>query len=224
MQKNRIVFSKENRAIYISHLDLMRSMQRALKRSGLCVNYTSGFNPHIYLMFPLPLPLGVSGKHEIMDTEFTSDISNEEIKQRLNEALPQDIRIITVSEPVLKHTEIAKAVYKVALSSEDIAQTKMIEDINAFFNSDKIEIEKTCKDHGRKVRKIVDLKPDTELLCAESSCENMIICTIRLTAGVQNTVNPVVLFEKFRNDFLCENAYVSIERTKILCADGKDFA
>ena len=54
----RIWFTKTGEASYISLLDLQRVMQRALKRSGLPVWYTLGFNPHIYMTFACPLPLG----------------------------------------------------------------------------------------------------------------------------------------------------------------------
>ena len=51
----RLFFSKKGRAVYISHLDLLRTMQRALKRAGIPVWYSEGFNPRIYLNFPLAL-------------------------------------------------------------------------------------------------------------------------------------------------------------------------
>ena len=54
----RISFNKKNEASYISLLDLQRVMQRVLKRSGLPVWHTLGFNPHIYMTFACPLSLG----------------------------------------------------------------------------------------------------------------------------------------------------------------------
>ena len=51
----RVFYHKTSRAKYISHLDIMRCMQRAVVRAGLPVWYTEGFNPHIYLTFSLPL-------------------------------------------------------------------------------------------------------------------------------------------------------------------------
>ena len=54
----RIRFRKVGEAAYISLLDLQRVFHRILKRSGLPVYYTQGFNPHIYLSFACPLSLG----------------------------------------------------------------------------------------------------------------------------------------------------------------------
>ena len=58
MNTVRIWFSKRGEASYISLLDLQRVMGRAIKRSGVPAWYTQGFNPHIYLTFACPLPLG----------------------------------------------------------------------------------------------------------------------------------------------------------------------
>ena len=55
MQPIRIFFKKEGRAKYISHLDLNRVMQRALRRACIPVWRTRGFNPHPYIAFGLPL-------------------------------------------------------------------------------------------------------------------------------------------------------------------------
>ena len=67
MQTIRVWFAKREEACYISHLDLQRVVQRALKRSGVPVWYTQGFNPHIYLTFALPLPLGQQSITECFD-------------------------------------------------------------------------------------------------------------------------------------------------------------
>ena len=62
-----VVFEKTPRLRHIGHLDLMRAMQRALRRSGLPLRYSQGFNPHILLTFAAPLSVGMPGKREIME-------------------------------------------------------------------------------------------------------------------------------------------------------------
>ena len=65
MSEERIQFVKTGRARYISHLDLMRTFQRAFLRSGLQVRHTEGFNPHAYVSIALPLSVGYSSQCEI---------------------------------------------------------------------------------------------------------------------------------------------------------------
>ena len=59
----RLFYTKTGRLKYISHLDTNRLMQRTLKRSGLPVWYSEGFNPHIYITFALPLALGLESEY-----------------------------------------------------------------------------------------------------------------------------------------------------------------
>ena len=65
----RISFKKMNEASYISLLDMQRVMQRVLKRSGLPVWHTLGFNPHIYMTFACPLSLGQESECECVDVK-----------------------------------------------------------------------------------------------------------------------------------------------------------
>ena len=80
-QKVRLFFTKLDRAKYISHLDMNRCMSRALKRSGLPVWYTGGFNPHMYLTFPLPLSLGCESVYECVDLKMTQKVDFDTIAQ-----------------------------------------------------------------------------------------------------------------------------------------------
>ena len=67
MREVRLRFSKTGRLKYISHLDINRAMSRALKRAGIPLWYTEGFNPHPYMSFSLPLSLGVESLCESVD-------------------------------------------------------------------------------------------------------------------------------------------------------------
>ena len=60
MSEQRILFAKYGTAKYISHLDLMHTMERAFLRAGIAIRHTAGFHPHPYVSIPLPLPLGFS--------------------------------------------------------------------------------------------------------------------------------------------------------------------
>ena len=63
----RIQFEKKGGAAYISHLDLMKTLQRALLRAQLPVKYTEGFNPHIYLSILVPLSTGYQSEYDLCD-------------------------------------------------------------------------------------------------------------------------------------------------------------
>lgn len=106
MTEYRIRFSKVGRAIYISHLDLMRTMQRAFIRADLKIKHTEGFNPHPYMNFALPLSVGTESICELMDFRLVDDVSAEKIPEMLNRVLPDGINVTEAYEPRKKFSDI----------------------------------------------------------------------------------------------------------------------
>lgn len=86
-------FEKAESLRFLSHLDLMRAMQRALRRSGLPVRYSQGFNPHQILSFASALPVGGFGSGEVMDVGLTESADPEQCAQQLNAVLPCGLHI-----------------------------------------------------------------------------------------------------------------------------------
>ena len=112
----RIWFTKTGEASYISLLDLQRVMQRSLKRSGLPVWYTLGFNPHIYMTFACPLPLGQESLVESVDVKTEVEQPDLEAwKRALEPVMPLGVAVTAVTLPKFKAEQIASAVYTVRL-------------------------------------------------------------------------------------------------------------
>ena len=190
MRKIRVFFTKLGRAKYISHLDSNRCWQRSIKRSGLPVWYTEGFNPHMYLTFPLPLSLGYESKYECVDMKLMEDLSDAEVVQRLNDALPLDIRVFACAEPVMDQKEIAWADYDIFLSCDNAAA--LSEELSAYFAQEQILVQKKTK----KGSKEVDLKPHFSVLKQEAEAEGIAL-TLRCTTGIEVNINPSLLLENF---------------------------
>jgi len=88
------VFHKTDGARYISHLDLQRAMQRALRRSHLPVKYTAGFNPHQVMSFATALSLGATSCAEVVDIAMTEPVAEEEFYQQLAPQLPPSLALV----------------------------------------------------------------------------------------------------------------------------------
>ena len=88
-----VVFEKGEPLRYIGHLDLMRAMQRALRRSGLPIRYSNGFNPHIRLSFAAPLSVGIVGLRELMEVPLEEGVREDVFKAEMNAVLPSCLRI-----------------------------------------------------------------------------------------------------------------------------------
>ena len=89
----RALFEKVGSARFISHLDLMRLFQRAFKRAGLPLTHTQGFNPRPSVSIALPLSLGAESHCELLDFDLESPVPLENIRNRLNAALIDGIRV-----------------------------------------------------------------------------------------------------------------------------------
>lgn len=89
----RALFEKVGTARFISHLDLMRLFQRAFKRAGLPLTHTQGFNPRPSVSIALPLSLGAESHCELLDFDLESPVPPEDIRDRLNAALIDGIRV-----------------------------------------------------------------------------------------------------------------------------------
>ena len=87
------VFEKGERIRHIGHLDIQRSVQRGLRRSGLPVAYSNGFNPHILITFASALSTGACGKREIMDVTMAEEVTPEEFLEKMNRAMPPEMRL-----------------------------------------------------------------------------------------------------------------------------------
>jgi radical SAM family uncharacterized protein/radical SAM-linked protein len=98
VQRLRFGFAKAGSLALISHLDTLRMLERALRRTGLPVSYTGGFHPLPRLQLALPLPLGVEGHGEWFDLEFVAPVKASEAMDRLQLELPEGFRLHSVAE------------------------------------------------------------------------------------------------------------------------------
>lgn len=90
----RIAFTKVEEAKYIAHLDLARVVERSMRRAGIRMAYSEGFNPHPKISFGSALAVGVEGEREYVDIEVAQELELKEILGRLQEQLPRGIRLL----------------------------------------------------------------------------------------------------------------------------------
>lgn len=98
MVKARVKFNKSGSMKFIGHLDVMRYFQKAIRRAGIDVAYSQGFSPHQLISFAAPLGVGVTSDGEYMDIQLNSLTSVEDMKQKLNAAISQEMQVLEVTE------------------------------------------------------------------------------------------------------------------------------
>lgn len=215
----RAVYAKYGNAKYFSHLDLMRTMQRAIKRSGIPIWYTEGFNPHIYLNFPVALPLGTESYVEPMDFSVVEECDLEDLREKLDNAMPPGLNIISVKPQIMKNTDVASAEYDVTLSSDKHSSEEIVEKFREFLSADTIEIHKRSKKKGEV---IVDIKP--HVVVTDISSENgLVLIHFILPAGNSFNLNVNTVLDAFADKTGISTDVVCIKRTKISAENGEDF-
>lgn len=220
MREVRLRFSKTGRLKYISHLDINRAMSRALKRAGIPLWYTEGFNPHPYMSFSLPLSLGVESLCESVDLRITGEITNKEIKDRLNSVLPEDLKIIDVYDDFRDNSEIVYSdyVYKFEFTDNDLA----LEKIKNVLSSDEILALKKGKQGRKRVMKETNIKSFIDKYSI-SIRNDVIVLNIRLLAGPEKNLNPSLLFDTIIRLINMDFEWKSIARISLLDKDYKEF-
>lgn len=220
MREVRLRFAKTGRLKYISHLDINRAMARALKRAEIPLWYTEGFNPHPYMSFSLPLSLGVESLCESVDIRITGEISNGEIKKRMNAVLPEDLRILEVCDDFRDNSEIAFSDYVFKLQFAD--NDKAFEKIKAVFDANEILALKKGKQGKKRVFKETDIRQFIDKY-SMSIRNDIIVINIRLFAGTEKNLNPSLLFDTIIRLIDMDFEWKSISRISLLDKNYKEF-
>lgn len=220
MREVRLRFSKTGRLKYISHLDINRAMSRAFKRAEIPLWYTEGYNPHPYMSFSLPLSLGVESLCESVDIRLTQDISNDDIKSRMNAVLPSDLKILDVYDDFRDCSEIAYSdyVYKIQFADNDLA----CERIKSVLAQDEIYALKKAKKGKKRIMRETDIKPFITKYSLSVRGDSVVI-NVRLLAGTQKNLNPSLLFDSIIRLIDMDFEWKSIARIALLDADLKEF-
>lgn len=214
----RVFYKKMSRAKYISHLDITRCMQRAIKRAGIPVWYTQGFNPHIYLTFALPLALGYESHCESMDFRLVEEMAFDEVLQRLNKALPPDIQAYKVAEQINKPEKIVTASYDIEVFLNGVSAQAINNAFTEFMKLDEIEVVKRTK----KGDKVIDIKPDCKIISSSVNGDKMLL-DLEMTAGIIKNINPTLLIDEFLAQNNLDEACTNVLRKRIFMDNGKDF-
>ena len=139
----RIKFSKKGNLMYISHLDLSKTMQRILVRANIDIWYSEGFNPQPRVVFAVPLPVGVESDCEFLDIKINSPMELGEIKNRIERNFPDEMKVLDVYVPDVKFKSIAFIDYTIKITSPKITEST-VNDIQTLFK-DSCIITKTTK-------------------------------------------------------------------------------
>ncbi len=192
MDKLRLRFSKTGRAIYISHLDLMHTMQRGFSRAGYELKYSEGFNPHPQISIALPLSVGAASVCEIMDFKLKEDPVLAELPAKLTSVLPEGIEVLEVYEPERKVALLKWLGIEGVLEYDERDPAEMAAALRDFYAQEAIVITKRTK---RGVGE-TDIRPGIREISFEAADKAVLVKAV--ISAQEPTINPELLAEALR--------------------------
>jgi radical SAM-linked protein len=186
-QRVRIWFRKGDRVRYISHLDVLRYWERALRRAELPLSYSQGFTPHPKLAFAGPLPLGFTAENEIVDVSLDDRVDLDDFRQRLAPETTDDLRLVSAEEVPLGAPPPQAALLwaDYTLDLPDVAPADAQAAVGAFLARPTLP---WTEERREKVR-TYDLRAATPLL-STAQVEGGVRLTMRLRADQELMARP----------------------------------
>lgn len=222
LSKIRARFEKVGDLKFISHLDTMRLFERTFRRANLELKHTQGFNKHAIMSFAAPMAIGLTSEDEYIDFELEHDLEMQELTNRINNVIPNGIRIVKSvvlpdnAKSIMSLISAAKYKINIYIENKDEHKSYDLESkIKEMLNNEAIVVEKKTKKgmadvdikdliYECNLKKENDFEYVIDLLCSSGSSANL---------GVEvfmNAVNAYCdLYEKM-DDYLVhrENLYV----------------
>ena len=172
-----LIYEKTGAAKYISHLDFVRTYNRAMRRAGLPVAFSEGFNPHPLLGFALPLSVGYTSECELLELRLTGALAEAEIRDRLNAVMPGGIKILSVHRGKSRMKKLRYALYYVT-------PEHMPGSVDAFLQMEQTVIDKKTKSGIKDA----DIRPDIKEIRLTDGRMEML-----LSAGSDKNLKPDVV-------------------------------
>ena len=200
---------------YISHLDFVRMFHRSVRRSGLPMSFSQGFNPHPIMTVAMPLSVGVTSDCEYLKIGFDGDFSEDEIKSKLNIALPPGFEILRARKTEGKELDFAKLDRAEYIVETELEST-FVPDIESFLANDEITVMKKSKSGVKEA----DIKPHIYELKVIRADGVYVDFDMTVSAGNLYNLKPETVLdaiEKYQPGF--KRVFTAVHRKKILAED-----
>ncbi len=211
-------YSRDSRVKYISHLDFIRTFHRTVRRAGLEMSFSQGFNPHPVMTVAMPLSVGVTSDCEYIKIGFEQDYSEREIEERLNAAFPDGFKILAVKKALGKEYDFAKLDRAVYCVEAEICGSEF--DSEKFMLNSELSVMKKSKSGVKEA----DIRPYIYSLSANSPKDGILELIMCLAAGNTYNLKPdtvIDAMEKYTDGLSVE--FYCIHRSKLLAGENELF-
>ena len=210
-------YKKGEEVKYLSHLDFVRMFHRTVRRSGLPMSFSQGFNPHPIMTVAMPLSVGVTSDCEYMKIGFDGDFSGEEIKNKLNNAFPKGFKILAAVKTEGKEHDFNKLDRAEYLIEAEL-EKPYVPDIEDFMANEKILVMKKSKSGIKEA----DIKPYIYKLRIKEAKDNIILFDMIIAAGNNYNLKPETVLDAIKNYQPEFNPVFSMSRRTLVLAGDKE--
>jgi radical SAM-linked protein len=222
VQRLRVWFGKLGNMGLVSHLDLARLFDRAIRRASIPISYTGGFHPSPRIIIANALSLGATSTGEIVDLELTTPMDEAELQAKLAAQLPQDIPIYRVESVDIKQpaasASIDRAEYLITVAATNDLLPEWKTWINAILDSQEIMQNRKTKSGKKTWINLRDRLYELELNSSEGS--NVELRYIGSCANDGTLLRPEQLVFMLEHVSGQELQLIKIERSKLILADN----
>ncbi len=145
VQKLRVRYAKRGRLRFTSHRDFGRAVERAIRRAGLPIAFSSGFSPHPRISYANASPTGAASEAEYLEISLVTEVDPEVARRELDDALPAGLDIVDVvvagTGPLADRLEASA--WRIRLPQVDPADAA--EAVSAFLDREQVEVERMTK-------------------------------------------------------------------------------
>jgi radical SAM-linked protein len=190
MAEYRLRFGKLDNLRYLSHLNLMKTMERAIRRAGLPLAFSEGFHPHARISYGPALAVGIESTSEYLDLELETELDAASIMDSLNPALPNGLKIFE-SKRLIPGTKslnalISKASYQVLIQADPGSKTELKRECDLILQATELPVTRT----GKEGQKTVNIRPWLHNLTIEEKSNGLMEIQLAGEVGNQGNLRP----------------------------------
>ncbi|QRN86113.1 DUF2344 domain-containing protein [Clostridia bacterium] len=212
--KYRIEFAKKNSVAFVSHLELMKVFSQAIRRAGLPIACTEGFNPRPKINFSSAIATGMTSLAECAEMELTKEMDADSVMDALNKTLPEGFSVGAIRQLEGKHKSLMALLshsdytLHVRLAKPYTEEDRLVEAVNSFLAKESIVI------IAKRKNKVKEKDIRAGILSLEANLsEPFLILNMQLVAGSNGNIRPEHVAEAFLEQLSIQYLTMRIEKT-----------
>ncbi len=225
-QKIRTEVAKGSEVRFISHLDFMNTITRALRRAELPIAFSQGYNPRPQLSFASALAVGLTSNSEYIDFELQEAMMPQKFKNQLNREFPAGIRIKEAQEVPVDSKSLMAVInagrYFAKLEfTEELSKGELEKIIDDFLGQEELEIKRKRRN---KSDRWLDLKPMIFSLTVMGVQEKEGTINMLVQTGSSGNVRPQEVIRALaqRYEVIKPPKMINIHRAGLYIKDGEN--